>query len=205
MEFVVPDFINQLKSDNYMAPEDLTYWKARQNRTFFIDYEIDEMYNLIELGKIIIQMNMEERDIPKEELKPIYIYIHSFGGDTYQSNCFCDICISSRIPIITVAMGAVMSAGFDIFIAGHRRYVFEHSQMLVHAGYANFSGTASEVEEAQKNYKKQQEESKKYILERTKIDSATFNKNKNKDWYLTMAEIQKFEIGTIVKSFDDIV
>ena len=73
-------------------------------------------------------MYIEEKDIPKEELKPIRLMIHSYGGDLEQSFYFADLCMSSRIPIITVAMGAAMSAGFIIFLSGHKKYAFKHSQ-----------------------------------------------------------------------------
>lgn len=201
-EFSIPKDIKDL---TLPEPSEYTYWQARKNRTFFIDYEIDEGYDLIELSKIIVQMNMEEKDIPKEELKPIYIWIMSFGGDVYQGNFFADLLISSRIPIVTIAMGAAMSSGFIIFLAGHRRYVFSHSQLLVHEGYAAFQGTASEIEQAQLNYKKQLEEMKEYVLSRTNIDAKTFQKNSKKDWYLTKDEIIKYNIGIIVNNFDEII
>lgn len=205
MEILLPSILADAENEKYLSPELYTYWKARENRTFYIDYEIEEDYCLIELSKIIIQMNMEEKDIPKEELKPIFIYIHSFGGDVFQGNVFADILISSRIPIVTVAMGAAMSSGFTIFLAGHRRYIFNHSQLLVHEGYASFQGTASEIEQAQLNYKKQLAEMKEYVLERTDIDEKIFNKNSKKDWYLTKDEIRKYNIATIINSFDDII
>lgn len=205
MEILLPGILENAKNENYLSPEEYTYWKARENRTFYIDYEIDEMYNLVELGKIIIQINMEEKDIPKEELKPIYLWIHSYGGDIEQANFFCDLCMSSRIPIITVAMGVAMSAGFLITLAGHRRYAFKHSQLLVHTGSGTLTGTAEQIEEAQKNYKKQINEMREYILSRTSIDEKTFNKNKTKDWYLTAEELIKYNVvDKLVESFDDI-
>ena len=48
-----------------------------------------------------------------------------------------------------------MSAGFLIFLSGKKRYAFSHTSMLVHSGSAAFQGTAEQIEEAQKNYKKQ--------------------------------------------------
>ena len=155
MEILLPSILTGLENDKYISPEDYTYWKARENRTFYIDYEIDEAYSLIELGKIIIQMNIEEKDIQKEDLKPIYLWVHSYGGDLEQAFWFTDLVLSSRIPIITVAMGAAMSAGFLIMLSGHKRYAFRHSQLLAHSGSAGFQGTAEQIEEAQKNYKKQ--------------------------------------------------
>lgn len=205
MEFLLPNILDDAKSDKYLSPEEYTYWKARENRTFYIDYEIDEYYNLVELGKVIIQMNMEEKDIQKEELKPIYLWIYSYGGDLDQCNGLLDIIAASRIPIVTISMGVCMSAGFMLFLAGHRRYAFKHSNMMVHEGSAAFSGTAEQIEEAQKNYKKQINAMKEYILSRTEMDEKTFNKNKSKDWYLTVDELEKFKVATIIDSFDSIV
>ena len=186
--------IGNTKESDVPTPEEFTYWRDRKNRTFYIDYEIDEEYSLVELAKIIIQLNYDEKDIPKENLKPIRLFIHSYGGDLEQTNFFCDLVQASRIPIITIAMGVAMSAGFLIFLSGHKRYAFEHTQMLVHAGSAAFQGTASEIEEAQKKYKKQIDAMKEYILNKTDVDERTFNKNKNKDWYLTIDELKKYHI-----------
>ena len=206
MEFLLPSILNDAESDKYLSPEMYTYWKARENRTFYIDYEIEEDYALIELSKIIIQMNMEEKDIPKEELKPIYLFIHSYGGDLEQSLVFCDLLISSRIPIVTVAMGAAMSCGFLIFLAGGKKYAFKHSQLLAHSGSAGFQGTAEQIEEAQKNYKKQLGYMKEYILSRTEIPEKVFNKNKSKDWYLTTEELTEYKVvDKLVENFDDIL
>lgn len=47
---------------------------------------------------------------------------------------------------------------------------------------------------------------KEYILERTDIDEKTFNKNRNKDWYLTCEELEKYHItDKIITSFDEIL
>lgn len=194
LEKIAIPIVGDLKSDDFPAPETYTYWKDRNNRTFYIDYEIDEDYSLLELAKVIIQMNIEEKDVQAEELKPIRLFIHSYGGSLEQANFFCDLIQASRIPVITIAMGVAMSAGFLIFLSGCKRYAFAHTQMLIHEGSAAFQGTAGQVEDAQKSYKKQIEEMKRYILEKTSIDEKTFNRNKNKDWYLTAEELVKYNI-----------
>lgn len=202
LEFMIPQ---ELREITLPSQEELSYWNLRKNRVFTIDYEIDDCYSLIELSKVIIQMNFEEKDIPVEELKPVYLFIHSYGGDLDQANYFCDLIECSRIPIVTIAMGVAMSSGFLIFLAGKRRYTFKHSQLLVHSGSAGFQGTAEQIEEAQKNYKKQLDGMKKYILERTSIDEKTFNKNRTKDWYLTAEELVKYNIvDKLIENFSDI-
>jgi ATP-dependent Clp protease protease subunit len=206
MEFLLPQILENAESEKYLTPELYTYWKARENRTFYIDYEIDEMYSLIELGKIIIQMNMEEKDTPKSELKPIFIWIHSYGGDLEQCHALIDIIEVSRIPIVTIAMGVAMSAGFMLFLAGHKRYAFRHSNLMVHEGSAAFSGTAEQIEQAQKNYKKQIDGMKEYILSRTEIPEKVFNKNKTKDWYLSAKELIEYKVvDKLVENFDEIL
>ena len=186
--------VGNTRESDFPTPEEYTYWNDRKNRTFYIDYEIDEEYSLVELSKIIIQLNISEKDIPQEELKPIRLLIHSYGGDLEQANFFCDLIESSRIPIITIAMGVAMSAGFLIFLSGHKRYAFKHTQMLVHSGSAAFQGTAEQIEDAQKKYKKQVDAMREYILRKTQIPESLFNKNKNRDWYLTATELQKYDI-----------
>lgn len=198
--------------DPYPTPEDYNYWKSRQDRTFFIDYEIGQIYDdgskdnrLVELCKTIVQMNMDEMSIPKEELRPIYLFIYSYGGDMSDSLALCDICLSSRIPIITVGMGVAMSGGFLILLAGHKRYAFSHCQMLVHSGSAGFQGTAEQVEEASKNYKKQLAEMKDYILSRTDIDEKVFNRNRSKDWYLKREEIVNYHVvDKLIDNIDEV-
>lgn len=200
MELLEIPLIGNTKESELPTPEEFTYWKDRKNRTFYIDYEINEDYSLVELAKIIIQMNIEEKD--KENPDPIRLFIHSYGGDIEQALFFCDLVKASRIPIMTIGMGVAMSAGFLIFLAGSKRYAFEHTSMLVHSGSAAFQGTAEQIEEAQKNYKKQIEQMKSYILANTKIDEKTFNKNRNKDWYLSSDELLRY--GVIDEVITDI-
>ena len=192
IELLEIPLIGETKESQLSSPEEYTYWKDRKNRTFYIDYEIDESYSLVELSKIIIQMNIEEKDIENPE--PIRLFIHSYGGDIEQSLFFCDLVKASKIPIITIGMGVAMSAGFLIFLSGKKRFAFSHTSMLVHSGSAAFQGTAEQIEEAKKNYKKQIEQMKSYILENTNIDEKTFNKNRNKDWYLSSDELLKYGV-----------
>lgn len=201
--FTIPESL--LKDNTLPDPMELNYWEARKNRTFYIDFEVDDDYQLLEIAKTIINMNMAEKDTLVDELKPIYLWIMSYGGDLEQANFFCDMIESSRIPIVTVAMGAAMSAAFLIFLAGKRRYAFKHSQLLIHSGSGQLTGTAEQIKEAQLNYNRQVENMKDYILARTTIDSKTFNKNKTKDWYLTADELVKYHIvDKLVENFDDI-
>ena len=105
MDNIVLPVIEGISNKDVLTPEEYNYWTSRQNRTFYIDFEVDETYELMEIAKVIIQINMSEINIPKENLKPIYLFVHSYGGDIEQANFFCDLVMSSRVPIITIGMG----------------------------------------------------------------------------------------------------
>lgn len=208
MELAIPKMLLEMKDDDIISKDEYIYWKGYENRTFYIDYDTDDecgVQEILDLGKTIILMNMEEMNIPKEELKPIYIWLHSYGGDLDSGLYLCDLIHSSRIPIVTIAMGVAMSCGSLLFMAGHKRYAFPHSQILIHSGSAGFSGTAEQMEEFQKNYKKTLNQMKEYILKYTNIDEKTFNKNRNKDWYLTSEELIKYNVADkLIDRFEDI-
>lgn len=189
------DDLNVPRESDYMEKREYQYWRDRKNRTFYIDFDIGDEYELIEVSKAIIQMNIEEKDMPRDELEPIRIMIHSYGGDLDQGLYFCDVLKASRIPIITVAMGAAMSCGLLIFLAGDKRYCFKHSQVLIHSGSGQVGGTYEQIEEAQKNYKRQIDAMKEYIIKNTNIDEKTFNKNKSKDWYIARDNIVNYGIA----------
>lgn len=203
--FEIP-IVDELKASDLPTLEDYALWNNVSNRTFFIDYDIDDSFLLVELSKIIIHINRMDKDTPVEELKPITLYIYSYGGDLHQANYFADLIMASRTPVITVSMGVTMSAGFSIFLAGHKRYAFKHSQMLIHSGSGSFSGTAEQIRAAQENYTKLLDEAKAYILEKTTIDEETFEKNRDKDWYLTSEDFVKYNIvDGIINKITDIM
>lgn len=197
--------VGAVKQSDVPTPEEYDYWDNREKRIFFIDYEVDDDYRLIDLSKTIIKINRDDMLIPVEERMPITLFIFSYGGDANQASFFTDLLISSKTPVVTVATGVAMSAAFEIFLAGSKRYAFEHTQMLVHSGSASFNGTAEQIEDAQKNYKKMLERSRSYVMERTDIDEKTFNKNRSKDWYLTKEDFIKYRIvDKIITSIDEI-
>ena len=202
MNFIIP---SEMKDITLPDPSEVTYWKLYKNRVFAIDYELEDDYRCIELAKIIYQMNVEEKDIPEDQLKSITLLIFSYGGSIDQAQALCDVIEASRIPIITVCMGVAMSAGFLIFLAGKRRYAFKQGSFMIHQGEAVLSGSADMIQQAQDNYKKTLDQMKEYILSHTSIDSKLFKKNKLKDWYLSAQEASELGVCEVITSFNEIV
>jgi ATP-dependent protease ClpP protease subunit len=63
---------------------------------------------------------------------PIYLHITSSGGDLLGGLMAYDYIKNSKIPIYTVAEGYTVSSGANMFMAGRRRFMTEHSYILVH-------------------------------------------------------------------------
>ena len=190
---------------NYQIPDPdlLAYFQFAGNRIFFIDYEIDE--TLMSVIKEIIKINMADAAIPVEKRIPIVIPIMSYGGDLDVTYTFIDVCAMSKTPIITVNMGAAMSAGVLLLLAGHRRYSLKHAQAMIHSGSGGMEGTFEQIEASQAFYKNQVTRMREYILERTKIDAKAFGRKKTKDWYLDADEQVKLGIvDGVIDSLDEV-
>jgi len=186
------------------SPEMVNYWRLAENRTFYIDYEIDE--GVLEVQRSIININREDKGKPIEERIPIKIFIQSPGGCLYSTYSLADTMLASTTPIVTVNMGIALSGGFLLFLAGTHRYCLSRSQAMLHTGSTGVQGTFEQVEESQKTYRKQIQQMCDYVLSRTKIDQKTFNKNKSKDWYFDADEQVEYGIAhSILKSIDEII
>ena len=202
---LLPEVSEMPPQANYQIPDPdlLTYFQFAGNRIFFIDYEIDE--TLMSVIKEIIKININDNGIPVDKRTPIVIPIMSYGGDLDVTYTFIDVCAMSKTPIITVNMGAAMSAGVLLLLAGHKRYALKHAQAMIHSGSGGMEGTFEQIEAKQTFYKNYVALMREYILERTEIDVKTFGRKKAKDWYLNADEQVKLGIvDGIIDSLDEV-
>lgn len=186
------------------SPELLTYYRNLEDRTIWIDYDVCE--SILEVSKLIMYFNKLDRDIPIEERKPIKLLVYSYGGDGNACFSLLDIIALSKTPVWTINMGVAMSAGLLILLAGHKRFCLKNSTALAHSGSGGMSGTFEQTEAQMKDYKRFVDTMRDYILERTDIDIKTFNKNKNKEWFLYSEDQVKYKIvDKIVDDITDII
>lgn len=197
LQIVIPSNAENLQLPD---PDLLTLYQETDRRMLWIDFEINEA--LLGISKKIIQWNYEDKSIPIEDRRPIYIAIFSPGGDIYSTlNCI-DIMLSSKTPIVTINMGLAMSCGFWLLLAGKTRYALSHSTALAHQGDGIVGGTFSQTKEATKNYERQIEELESYTISKTKIPTDLFEMQREKDWYFSAEEQVKY--GVVDAIIDDI-
>lgn len=197
IQVLIPDNLGTLQLP---SPELLTYYRNLEDRVIWIDYGVDE--SILEVSKLIMQFNKEDREIPIEQRKPIKLLLYSYGGDGQACFSLLDVIGLSKTPVYTINMGVAMSAGLLILLAGHKRFCLKNSTALAHSGSGGASGTFEQTEAQMKDYKRFVDTMRNYIIERTDIDTRTLNKYKNKEWYLYAEDQTKYHI--VDKIIDDI-
>lgn len=206
MEFMLPvvGVAENLANMQLPDPDLMSYYKAAENRTFYVDTEIDS--TLIQISKNIIEINRADRGIPVEERKPIWIPIYSYGGELDAAYSFIAVMESSVTPVYTINMGVAMSAGLLILLGGTKRYCLKRSRALYHSGSADIAGTYEQIETNTDSYKKMVKDMRDYIMEKTNIDTKLFNKMKAKDWYISDEDQVKYGIcEAIIDNLDMIL
>lgn len=191
LEVNVPKTIENQKLPN---PALLNYYNLRENRIFFIDFDIDESVTDLQQEIMLINIEDDDKNIPPEKRIPIKIYINSLGGLLVRAYALCETIINSKTPVYTYNNGEAYSAAFLILIAGHKRFTSSFGLAMAHTGSGSTGGTYEQTMEQAKVYKKQVEYMGDYILKRTKIDKKTFQRNKSKDWYFDAEEQLKYGI-----------
>lgn len=113
---------------------------SSDNTQLFIDDGINVDLRIIHLfddidsdsvGKVIKGLQLI---MAKNSELPIDIYINTFGGDPYSGLALYSYIRSLGTIVIRLhALGAVMSAGSIIFMAGDERYIYSNSVLMLHS------------------------------------------------------------------------
>ena len=132
----------------------------------------------------ILRWNMEDKDISVEKRKPIWLYINSPGGDVVYGLNVIDAIKASETPIYTVCFSECASMAFHIFIAGHKRYCFKNSILLIHDGEVSISNSSSKAKDTMKFIDSLDERIKQHLLENTKITAEFYESIYDTEYYL---------------------
>lgn len=181
------------------------YYIEEQDRIFWVDTQIDA--NTLELVKMIMRCNKEDKGKPVEERKPITIFIDSPGGSVEVLLSIIKAIEISKTPVRTVCYCTAYSAAADLLASGHKglRYCMPGTNVMMHAGSCAYQGTASQVDAAKKFYDAMGKKVTDHIYSRTNIDTKTQKKMKD-DYYMTDEDALKFGIiDHIITDFDEIM
>ena len=124
--------------------------------------------------------------------EPIKIYINSYGGSLVATLTIIDAIKKSKTPIYTYNIGAAYSGGFFIFICGHRRFSYKHSDFLFHEGSVHMvMRDAGKFKNFSDFYKKQLKQLEEITIENTKITKEDYERHRNDDWWIMALEAKE--------------
>lgn len=179
-------------------------WALEKERKVFFDVDVGA--DLLALTRLIMRWNMEDRGIPREERKPIWLYIMSYGGDIDYMWMALDTIKTSVTPVYTVNLGVAASAAALMFISGHKRFMMPSAKVTIHEGSAQLSGDAVKVMDQSESYKKQLKQMKMFVLEHTEIPRSQLMKKRNNDWELDASYCMDHKVcDKVVSTMDDII
>ena len=161
-----------------------------EERILVINDEITDAL-LEDVCLAIFNWNRKDADIPSDKRKPIKLYINSGGGGVVFGNHLIDCIRLSKTPVHTVAMSNCCSMASYLLVAGHQRYCFPGSVILLHDGQSGVYNSSNKARDTMAFYDKLDERNKKFLMERTKLEEEFLNEIKDREYYMFAEEAKE--------------
>lgn len=180
----MPEKILDFKTLSTDGIYDDLYKQLLKHRILYLNSEIDES-TIDYIASPILIKNIEEADIPENELKPLTIWLNSYGGNIDPCLYLIGLIQESRIPIHCKVLSVAASAGLYLALACKHRVASKMSVFLLHKGSYSLGGSASEVEDVLDFYKGEVDEIiVDLILNRTKLTKEELKKIRRNETYV---------------------
>jgi ATP-dependent Clp protease protease subunit len=146
----------------------------------------------------ILELNalddMNEGILKDYEREPITLRINTYGGYLSDMWALIDVIMASETPVITMAMGKIMSAGIPILLAGDKRIGNKHSTYMIHNMTGGAYGQPDDVRIRYEEMKRSEKMMQEFILSRSKFpaDKLTSIYEKKDDYYFSSKEALKY-------------
>lgn len=124
----------------------------------FLDYILGNGPNSNNLPGHVFVTDFEDRDLQvfteqminaaqDSKIKEIFIWVSSYGGQTYNAFAMVDMVKSIKKPIYTIAYGKAMSSGCLLLAAGNvgKRYATPNSYVMFHTVSSGAEGKSADV------------------------------------------------------------
>lgn len=106
---------------------------------------------------------------PAFEPKPIELYLTTYGGLVHAAFAVVDVIRALRVPVHTIVLGYVASAGTLISLAGEKRFITPNAFLMIHEIRGGFWGKASDARVEYENVTKLMAHITEYYLGKTRI------------------------------------
>lgn len=194
------DEIKDLIKINLPDPDTLSYYNQLSKREIFINQDIDEY--CVDYAKMIFDWNLQDKNTPIEDRKKIKIFLHTDGGCVASMNALISAIILSKTPVTTIGMGKIYSAGAMLLISADERLLLPMARVMIHKGSSGIISDVNKIIDYSKFLERDNELSKQFILQRTKITPKKYKEVEDKDWYIMPQEC--VELGIATRIIEDI-
>ena len=149
-----------------------------------------------------LQYTLEELiKINKNKDREIDLYLQTGGGSVLPTFPIVDLIKSSEVPINTIIKGYCASAGTLISVSGNKRYMTNHSLLLIHSlRQDSGGGTFNNIKDTFENSDVIMKMIRDIYLENTDIPEEKLNYFLDHDLWLTGDECLKFKIIDEIKN-----
>lgn len=161
-----------------------------KDRKLIINQVIDDGL-LEEFCLMILKWNNEDKDLPVDKRKPIYLYINSDGGDCIMGTLILSVIASSKTPIITVGFAKCSSMASYILAAGHKRYCFQNTIVLYHDGETGYVASGNKGKDIQKFYDTLDKRMTDFAAKNTAMSPEFLETIKDREYYMFAEEAKE--------------
>ena len=148
--------------------------------------------------KPVIQWIHNMNALPDHEKPPtLELYIFCNGGTSWAARALGSTIMTSKIPVNTIGLGCLISAGLFIFLAGKKRYIHENTSILCHQSKHYISSRTDEVQDAVKGINQSRSSQVKYYMNRTGQSKKVVEEELlgPREWYMSEQEAVKYGIA----------
>lgn len=201
MECVLTGMPEAIANLQLPDPELRDFYRDEQDRVYRLDHQVTSCD--LDLVKMILKCNKEDKDIPVEQRKPIKVYISSVGGDVVTLWSIIQTIQYSKTPVWTINISFAYSAAAEILAAGQKRYSLPGTQTMFHRGSVLYGGEQSTVESQKKHFDALDMKLRDFLLSHTKIDPKMYKKKASSDIYMDENDCIKYGvIDEIIFDYD---
>lgn len=155
---------------------------------------------IIDAIEKITKWNKEDDENEKAlinfQREPIEVYINTYGGALHVGLGFSEFLVQSKTPIHTICPAIAMSAGFIMFLGGHKRIAYKQSSIMYHQLSSGIWDNMQAIRLNHERLEEMQARMEDFIISRCKIKKSDLrSKDKiQEDWHFTIAELKKYGI-----------
>ena len=130
--------------------------------------------------------DQKEAEYKDWEREPIKLFINTNGGNAYDAFALGDVIHKSKTPVHTIALGWCMSAGFLVYLFGHKRYMSEYATLMYHDISTCVSGKTEYVKQELKEMNRLADMMNRKILETSNVKPETLRDytSRKAEWYI---------------------